>query len=331
MRMHSMTIKSGSTKQFIENFKKKRPIYLRLRKKVASLLDEELSDTELKISKILSRTKTIKSVKDKIKRKNYSNPSKEINDLAGVRVVCAYENEFISIDKIVYKLFNIKDKVDKTDELGVDRMGYHGIHYVVSLKPKDCQKDCIELKDIYCEIQLRTVLQDSWSIVSHHLLYKNEPAVPNRIKRDLNNVASLLEIAQQVFDRIQEKRKEYIKEIIDSKSEITLFLSKKIDYETLAAYTKWKFPELEVSQKWQNQLLSDLNPSKFKVLKDIDDAFEKAKFAVEAYKKQIPSLFKTGTGHITKALGFVDIGFRKKHPFGSKSRKAFKTYNNLVS
>jgi len=325
-----VTIRSGSTKQFIENFKKKRPLYIRLRKRVVSLLKKGLSDTELKISNILSRTKTTKSLKEKIKRKNYSNP-KEINDLAGARIVCAYENEFKVIDNLIYKLFNVKAKVDKKHELGVDRMGYHGIHYVVSLKPKDCQKKCIDLKDLYCEIQVRTVLQDSWSIVSHHLLYKNESAVPARIRRDLNNVASLLEIAQQIFDRIQEKRKEYIKEISDLTSEIDIFLSQKIDYETLEAYTKWKYPKLGVSQKWQNRLLSDLNPSKFKVLKDIDDAVEKAKFAVEAYKKKNPMLFKTGTGHITKALGFVDREFRKKHPFGSTSRNAFKTYNNLVS
>ena len=329
--MGSMKIESANMKQYIENFKRKRPLYIRLRKKVVSLLKEKLSETDLKISLISSRTKTSKSLKEKIKRKNYSNPSKKIKDLAGARVVCGYESEFKEVENIIYELFDVNEKVDKTHELGVDRMGYHGLHYVVSLNPTFCKKDCVDLRGLYCEIQVRTVLQDSWSIVSHHLLYKNESAVPDRIKRDLNNVASLLEIAQQVFDRIQEKRNAYIKEISDSTIEITSLLSQKIDYETLSAYTKWKFPGLKVSQKWQNRLLSDLNHNKYRVLKDIDDAVEKARLAVEAYKKQTPSLFKTGTGHITKALGFVDIKFRKKHPFGSRSRNAFKTLDYLVT
>ena len=326
-----MKIKLGSMNQYVEDFKRKRPLYIRLRKKIKSLLRERLSETDLKISLISSRTKTTKSLKEKIKRKNYSNPSKEIKDLAGARVVCGYENEFKEIEKIIYELFDVNEKVDKTRELGVNRMGYHGLHYVVSLKPAFCKKDCVNLKGLYCEIQVRTVLQDSWSIVSHHLLYKNEAAVPDRIKRDLNNVASVLEVAQQVFDRIQEKRNDYIKEISDSTTEITSLLSQKIDYETLSAYTKWKFSELKVSQKWQNRLLSDLNHNKFSTLKDIDDAVEKARLAVEAYKKETPSLFKTGTGHITKSLGFVDIEFRKKHPFGSSSRKAFDSFDYLVT
>ncbi len=86
-----------------------------------------------------------------------------------------------------------------------------------------------------------------------------------------------MEIAQQIFDRIQDKRIEYIKEISDSTSKHDLFLSQKIDYETLSAYTTWKFPSLKVAKKWQNRLLSDLNHNKFKSLKDIDRRSGKSK------------------------------------------------------
>jgi hypothetical protein len=210
-------------------------------------------------------------------------------------------------------------------------MGYNGRHYVVSY---DCNKnDQIEnnSEKVFCEIQLRTVLQDSWAIASHHLLYKNENGIPKRIRRDLNNVASILEVAQQVFDRIRNKRNEYVKEIDEATSEESKFLSQVIDYETLKAYTKWKYPKLPVSKKWQNRLLADLDYSKYKTLNDINIAVIKAENAVKTYKKENPDWFKSGTGHITKSLGFTDSGFRTKHPFGGKTRVAFNKYAGLVA
>lgn len=319
-----------SLDQVVAYFKRKEPQYRELNKKAKLLLNKTLNHTDIKISPILSRIKKEGSLRDKVKRKNYSDPLNEITDFAGIRIVCGFESDFSKIDEIIYDLFNVLDKVDKTYELGVDKMGYHGLHYVVSLKTSD-NTDKSSLKDLCCEIQVRTALQDSWAIASHHLLYKNEEAIPKRIRRDLNNVASILEIAQQVFDRIQEKREFYIKEIDETTSEDNKLLSRVIDYETLQVYTKWRYPNLPVSAKWQNRLLSDLNFEKYKTLYDINVAVEKANAAVIEYKKENPAWFKTGTGHITKALGFTDPEFRRKHPFGGKTRVAFKKHKNLVT
>lgn len=315
--------------EVIAYFKGKEPQYRKLKKTAKLALKSRLNKTNIKISPILSRIKKESSLRDKIKRKNYSDPVNEVTDFAGIRIVCGFENDFDKINEIIYDLFNVLDKVDKTYELGVDKMGYHGLHYVVSLKTSGNGTN--SLKDLCCEIQVRTALQDSWAIASHHLLYKNEEAIPKRIRRDINNVASLLEIAQQVFDRIQEKRDNYISEIDKTKLDESKLLSRTIDYETLQAFTRWKYPNLPVSSKWQNRLLSDLNFKNYKTLNDINLAVEKAKAAVIAYKKENPAWFKTGTGHITKALGFTDPEFRQKHPFGGKTRAAFKKYGNLVT
>jgi hypothetical protein len=86
-----------------------------------------------------------------------------------------------------------------------------------------------------------------------------------------------------------------------------------------------------VSKKWQNRLLSDLDFEKYKTLNDINIAVERTEAAVNAYKEENPAWFKTGTGHITKALGFTDPEFRRNHPFGGKTRVAFEKYKNLVN
>jgi len=326
-----MTDVNGSIQIAMNHFLTNLPHYRKLKNQIKSQLDKKLAKTDFKIAAITSRIKETDSLRDKIRRKNYSNPIRDIKDFAGVRIVCGYESDFSEIEKIIYGLFNVHEKVDKTDELGVDKMGYHGRHYVVSfnddyyLGRDNCSKN------LYCEIQLRTVLQNSWAIASHHLIYKNQAGIPKQIRRDLNNVASILEIAQQVFDRIRDKRDNYIKEIDESTSEERKLLSREIDYETLRIYTVWKYPELPVSKKWQNRLLSDLNFAKYKTLNDINRAVEKADAAVKKYKRENPGWFKTGTGHITKALGFTDLEFRTKHPFGGKTRAAFQKYEKLVS
>ncbi len=320
-----------SIEHVIDYFKRKEPQYRELKNQVKSLLDKKLSKTDIKISGISTRIKKPISLRDKIKRKNYSDPLNKIKDFAGVRIVCGYENDFSEIEKIIYDLFKVHEKVDKTYELGVDKMGYHGRHYVVSFNDSYYNNEASGSKGLYCEIQLRTVLQDSWAIASHHLLYKNEAAIPKRIRRDLNNVASILKIAQQIFDRIRDKRDDYIKEIDETTSEDNKLLSQVIDYETLRAYTKWKYPKLPVSKKWQNRLLSDLDFEKYKTLNDINIAVERTEAAVNAYKEENPAWFKTGTGHITKALGFTDPEFRRNHPFGGKTRVAFEKYKNLVN
>jgi hypothetical protein len=82
--------------------------------------------------------------------------------------------------------------------------------------------------------------------------------------------------------------------------------------------------------KWHMRLFSDLDLQKYPTLKEVDDVVKKAKDAVMAYQKENPDWFKSGTAYITKSLGFGDIDFRKKHPFGQKTRDAFPKYEYLV-
>ncbi len=69
------------------------------------------------------------------------------------------------------------------------------------------------------EIQVRTILQDALAIIDHQLVYMNEGSTPERLRRDLNNVASLLEIAQGIFDTVREKRIAYVNEIQQKKED----------------------------------------------------------------------------------------------------------------
>lgn len=307
-----------------------RPNYEKLSKVIAEALQTKIEEVRLKVAAITHRTKTIESFKEKIKRKKYSAPFSEITDFAGVRVVCMYQPDISNIEEIIQREFYVCERVDKSKDAGTDKMGYLGLHFIVRLKEHYSGPHYEGLHDLKCEIQVRTILQDAWAIISHHLVYKEESSVPQKIRRDLNNVASLLEIAQGVFDTAKEKIAMYVEEIRQKENIPTEFLSQPVDYETLYAYTQWKYKDLPVSEKGHGRLLSDMDLQKYPTLKAVDDVVERTKDAVMAYYKENPDWFKHGTAFMTKSLGFGDLAFRQKHPFGQKTRDAFPKYEHLV-
>lgn len=310
--------------QFVEKYKKSRELYECLVTEVKHALSKALKDTTIEIANLLGRTKGENSLREKLKIKGNA------FDMAGVRVVCLYESDLEKVNKVINSTFDVIDHENKAENLGVDRMGYRDFQFVVQLSSSFTGPGYDDLRELNCEIQVRTVLQDAWAIISHRLDYKNEPSIPKKLKRDLNNVTSLLEIAQGVFDNIREKRLQYIEEITQLKGTRNDFLSQPIDYDTLLAYAEWRYPDLPIDKKINSLLLKDLDRDTFKILADIDKVVEKAKPAVEAYRKEDSTWFTAGTDFLTKAMGFVDINFRKKHPFGKKTRNAFEKYSDLI-
>lgn len=304
--------------------------YKRLVDEVKFVLKAELEKCGLKIADLTGRLKTEESLLSKISRKQYADSFSEVHDIAGVRVVCLYETDLQVVGDRITQAFEVVEFLDKMHSLCTDLMGYRGLTYVVRLGKSYSGSRYEGLQDLLCEIQIRTILQDAWAQISHHLVYKAEASVPARLRRDLNNVSVLLEVAEGVFDRVRNGRQLYIDEIEQKLDSTAEFLSQPLDHETMAAYTKWKFPELPVKPELQEILLADLDRTRFSTLKDIDRAVHAAADAVMSYEKENQDLFKFGTDFVTKSLGFVDAAFRKKHGFGARTREAFDRYADKV-
>ncbi len=90
------------------------------------------------------------------------------------------------------------------------------------------------------------------------------------------------------------------------------------------------FPDLPASDKLNLILLQDLNQQAYPALARVDEVVERAKAAVEAYRRENPEWFRFGTDFVTKFLGFVDEQFLAKHGFARKTREAIEKYKKLV-
>jgi len=307
-----------------------RPLYQRLCEEVRDVLETKLSEAGLSPASITDRPKSIDSFAEKIARKHYKDPLSQMTDLAGVRVVCAYESELAIVANVIEKNFDVRERVDKAHDLGVDRMGYNGKAFVVAFGTKYAGGRYDGITTLNCEIQVRTILQDAWAIIDHQLVYKNEDSVPERLRRDLNNVASLLEIAQGIFDSVKVKRASYIAEIEQKETDPPAFLAQPLDFDTVLAYTKWKFQDREPSERLTQLLLRDINAEAYPTLRELDVVVDRAEKAVDAYRAENPDRFKYGTDFLTKSLGFVDPKFREKHGFAPKTRAAFTKFSHLI-
>ena len=306
-----------------------RPLYKNLVGEILFGLRRNLREGGFTGTEVQGRAKEIDSFLEKCSRKEYADPLSEITDLAGVRIICQFTTDIEQIESLIRNMFVVHETVDKTADLGTDRMGYQGLHLIVSLGGGHEGPRYDDLKKLRAEIQVRTILQDAWAHISHSLAYKSEASVPDRELRELNNVASLLEVAQEIFDRSSATRKEYSK-TVESKRGSSDFLQQPIDRETVSAYTRWKYPDLPVNERIQELLIRDMDHSRYRQLAHIDQAVEDAKDAVRAYQQEEPSLFSAGTDYLTKSLGFSDERFQVAHPFATRTRSAFKKFGHLV-
>lgn len=90
------------------------------------------------------------------------------------------------------------------------------------------------------------------------------------------------------------------------------------------------FPNLPADPFWEAQLLADVDISHYKHISDVERAYLRAKPALEAYAREQPSLFRTGTDFLTKALGFVDLCFQSRHNWSPETRTAFRKHADKV-
>ncbi|MBA3334549.1 MAG: GTP pyrophosphokinase [Acidobacteria bacterium] len=194
-----------NTEEHKKWYESQRPTYELLSNAVKNTLESLINNSKIDYLSVTIRTKEVDSFEEKINRKNYQNPAHEVTDLAGIRVITFIESDALKINELIKQSFNVDDSksLDKSNELGIDKFGYRSFHFVCGLGEARCALPEFEFfKDLVCEIQVRTVLQHAWAEIEHDRNYKFAGDLPSHIKRRLNLVAGLLEVADGEFNNL---------------------------------------------------------------------------------------------------------------------------------
>jgi len=195
------------------------PRYLRYSEVLERILKEACEKYEI-LGIVMARTKTIPSFAEKIIRKSdkYGDPVHQLTDLCGVRIITNTQDEADTIRQFIRRNFRVDEEnsLDVRSLLKAEEFGYRSVHFVVQLQKdmpdalsiiEDMEKeeeyqgiDLLKfIGGLKAEIQIRTLLQHAWAMVSHDRFYKSEFDTPEHFRRELARVAALLEDADQAF------------------------------------------------------------------------------------------------------------------------------------
>jgi putative GTP pyrophosphokinase len=178
------------------------------------------SSSDIALSKIEGRVKDRDECVKKFSRKYRTALETEgneykiidhISDLIGVRVVCLYEDDIERIKELLCAHFYVIDITGKIAQIESteNSFGYKGLH--LDLKLNEQRKSLPEYSkftDFGFEVQIRTIIQDSWSVLDHKIKYKK--SIPNKLKRRINSLAALFEVADREFREIRNATEESI-------------------------------------------------------------------------------------------------------------------------
>jgi ppGpp synthetase/RelA/SpoT-type nucleotidyltranferase len=183
------------------------------------------TSTELSVATVSSRLKGPKESIKKFSRKYQSELEKEkqayeikdyITDLIGVRIICLYEKNIQEVGDILRDNLCLIDSTDKSEliEQAENTFGYKGLHLDMKLDDtREVMPEYSRYKDIVFEVQIRTIIQDAWSVLDHKIKYKK--SIPHGLKRRINSLAALFETADREFYSIQEETEKLEKRIKD--------------------------------------------------------------------------------------------------------------------
>ncbi|MET3991415.1 ppGpp synthetase/RelA/SpoT-type nucleotidyltransferase [Bradyrhizobium sp. S3.9.2] len=94
-----------------------------------------LQKEKIEYLNVTYRVKLLDEAIRKIGRKQYENPTEQLTDLSGIRIVTFLESQVTAISKLVRALFDVdqENSLDRADILGLDRLGYRSTHFVCTL------------------------------------------------------------------------------------------------------------------------------------------------------------------------------------------------------
>lgn len=303
----------------------KKELFEALITEVAFILNKRMRDLKIEFAFVTSRVKKLDSFLAKIDRKKYPEPIEQTTDIAGVRIIYLYQQELPKIQRLISNNFDVREVVDKT-VADVDRFGYGAIHYIVTLSKSVSGTRYEDLKNLRCEIQVRTVLQDAWAIFDHHLRYKHESEIPSSIRRRIHSLSALLENADTQFNDLWKEKSRYIRSLTTNRP-LKDLLSEDLNRDSLAVYLRKKFPSFALAEDKGHfdTATRYLDFTKYKKVKDIDEVINKTEEARKIYKGI--QITKTASAQLAVALACVDSTYRQLTSYGSQAAKAVNFYD----
>lgn len=182
-------------------YDRNKDLYAGLVSTMERLMETLLKENRIPYHSVGGRVKDRDSCVEKMKRKGYNSPD-DMMDFAGLRVITHTTAEVAQVCGLIEREFLVdqENSGNKAADMGVDKVGYLSVHYIVRLPP-DRVRLCeyARFNGLRCEIQVRSLLQHAWAEIEHDRGYKFAGVLPKEIERKFYLVAGTLELMDQEF------------------------------------------------------------------------------------------------------------------------------------
>ena len=170
-----------------------------------NVLNEELSlqYDRNPIETIKTRLKSPESILEKLNRKNHpvtvDSIERNLNDIAGVRVICAFPSDIYQLEEAFLKQDDIR-LVERKDYIANPKPnGYRSLHLIVEIP--------IFLHDhkrlMRVEVQFRTISMDWWASLEHKIRYKKGLQESDHVDQELFECAQMSAELDSRMEKLQ--------------------------------------------------------------------------------------------------------------------------------
>ena len=144
------------------------------------------------IEMIKSRIKRPESIVEKLHRKGLEISTKSVlenlNDIAGVRVICSFIDDIYDVAGMLsrqddIKVLEIKDYIKKPKP-----NGYRSYHMRIEIPVFFADSK----RPMRVEVQFRTIAMDFWASLEHQMKYKKETPHSDEIAKELRECAEVI-------------------------------------------------------------------------------------------------------------------------------------------
>ncbi len=157
------------------------------------------------IEMIKSRIKKPASIMEKLKRKGFSLNMESIlsnlNDVAGVRVICSFIDDIYE----VAEMFSRQDDVNVIEVKDYIKNpkpnGYRSYHMIIEVPVFFAQRK----QNMRVEVQLRTIAMDFWASLEHKMKYKRNIENIEELEKELKNCAEIIAETDEKMQNINKK------------------------------------------------------------------------------------------------------------------------------
>ena len=156
------------------------------------------------IEHIKTRIKSPESIVKKLNKKGlkvtYENLVENINDVAGIRIICSFKPDIYKLVEMFenspdMKVIKKKDYIKNSKE-----SGYSSYHLIV-LVPVSLSSGTVDVK---VEVQIRTIAMDFWASLEHKIKYKYLESLPEGLQAELKECSQMVSILDNKMSRLGE-------------------------------------------------------------------------------------------------------------------------------